>query len=610
MLQFARRIAFAGLVATALIQVQVGTAPQQSQPQQQQPPPRPPRFRTGANLVRVDVYATKDGTPVQDLSADDLEIYEDNAPQKIDSFEHIVVTPAGPAAGLVEPTSVTAANQAAADPRRRVFVIYLDNQHVGVEGSYAIKEPLIDLMTRVLGDDDLVGVMTSEMSPSQITFGRRTQVIEEGLRKNWTWGRRNTIIPDEREKLYEQCYPPANSGDTIPSRLAKAMAIRRRERMVLQSIEDLVRHMEAVREGRTAVITVSDGWLLYRPDESLTKRRVGDDGKFVDPIPGAPPPVGVGSGGTLTPRFREDISGVSDRTECEKELMELAMMNNDQYFRDILGEANRANVSFYTIDPRGLVAFDSPIGPEPPPTIAQDHANLVTRHEALHTLALATDGLALVNSNDLKKQMRRIADDLTSYYLLGYYSTNTKPDGKYRSIKVRSKRSGVELRARPGYRAATEEDVARARATASAPVPETKAALNRALGSIESDARAQGRSTTRGPGEPVVLHRGPATGNQVQPANGRVFPRSERIRMEMEAAAGAPGWTGVVLDRNGKATVVPVTVGERTDAATGQRWLTADITLAPLGPGDYVVELTTAAGSEQKKTLVALRVTQ
>jgi len=56
--------------------------------------------------------------------------------------------------------------------------------------------------------------------------------------------------------------------------------------------------------------------------------------------------------------------------------------------------------------------------------------------------------------------------------------------------------------------------------------------------------------------------------------------------------------------------VVPVTVGERTDAATGQRWLTADITLAPLGPGDYVVELTTAAGSEQKKTLVALRVTQ
>jgi hypothetical protein len=50
--------------------------------------------------------------------------------------------------------------------------------------------------------------------------------------------------------------------------------------------------------------------------------------------------------------------------------------------------------------------------------------------------------------------------------------------------------------------------------------------------------------------------------------------------------------------------------GERTDAATGQRWLTADVTLAPLGPGDYVIELTTAAGSQQSKTLVAIRVTQ
>ena len=78
----------------------------------------------------------------------------------------------------------------------------------------------------------------------------------------------------------------------------------------------------------------------------------------------------------------------------------------------------------------------------------------------------------------------------------------------------------------------------------------------------------------------------------------------------MEAAAGAPVWSGVLLDRNGAKTIVPVAAGERTDAATGQRWLTADITLAPLAAGDYVVELTMASGSEQKKTLVALRVTQ
>ena len=108
----------------------------------------------------------------------------------------------------------------------------------------------------------------------------------------------------------------------------------------------------------------------------------------------------------------------------------------------------------------------------------------------------------------------------------------------------------------------------------------------------------------------MLFHRGPATGNQVQPADGRVFPRRERIRMEMEAAAGDPVWTGVILDRNGNKTIVPVAAGERTDTATGQRWLTADITLAPLGAGDYVVELTTTAGTQQKKALVAFRVTQ
>ena len=55
---------------------------------------------------------------------------------------------------------------------------------------------------------------------------------------------------------------------------------------------------------------------------------------------------------------------------------------------------------------------------------------------------------------------------------------------------------------------------------------------------------------------------------------------------------------------------MPVVAGERTDAATGQRWLTADITLAPLGPGDYVVELSMVKGSETQKSLVAIGVTQ
>jgi VWFA-related protein len=514
---------------------------------------------------------------------------------------------------------------------------------VDVISSHEIKEPLIDLMNRVMSDDDLVAIMTPEMGPQQMTFARKTDVIERGLRENWAWGRRESIGLDDREKQYDLCYPPKPGDSSSPSLsgLVSTMIDRRREKIVLDSLYDLIHYMEAIREGRTAIITVSDGWLLYGPDQNMLIHK----DTLTDPLPGTPPPVGVGAGGTLKER-PENGNSTEDRTECDKERFELANLDDAPYFRNMLREANRANVSFYTIDPRGLAAADvfelrpcaivpcsSPPGapaPQGAPTtpfdqdnrtpaisqtlanlqpLGQDLLNLKTRHDSLARLAIDTDGIFLIDSNDLRKQLRRIADDLTSYYLIGYYSTNTKLDGTYRTIKVRSKRPGIEVRARQGYRAASAAEVNAARAAADLSVSEEKVAFTRALGTIESDARAQ-RPVARVPGEPALFHRGPSTGNQMVPSTTRIFPRSDRVRLELEATPDSPPWTGTVLDRNGTKTTVPVTVGERTDSAPGHRWLTADVTLAPLGAGDYVIELTSTAGTEQRRTLVAIRVTQ
>ena len=92
-------------------------------------------------------------------------------------------------------------------------------------------------------------------------------------------------------------------------------------------------------------------------------------------------------------------------------------------------------------------------------------------------------------------------------------------------------------------------------------------------------------------------------------ADARVFSRSERVHLELQAEAGAPLWTGALLDRTGKRTPVPVAVSERTDPATSQRWFLADVTLAPLGPGDYVIEMTRTAGAPPT-LLTGIRVTQ
>jgi hypothetical protein len=248
------------------------------------------------------------------------------------------------------------------------------------------------------------------------------------------------------------------------------------------------------------------------------------------------------------------------------------------------------------------------MGPQPPLSLTADRARLAQRADSLRTIAENTDGLALLANNDLNAQLRRAADDLTSYYLIGYYSTNTKLDGKFREIKVRTKRPGVDIRARRGYRAATEEEVARARSAAAAPpVSEERARLTRAIGGLEAEAHGSG--APRSADDPLVFHRGPTTGNKLEPAQQRTFSRSDRLRLELEGPAGLT-WTGVLLDRNGGKTPIPVVTGERTDAETGKRWLTADVTLAPLGPGDYVIALTTSAPNQNAQRLVAIRVTQ
>jgi hypothetical protein len=129
------------------------------------------------------------------------------------------------------------------------------------------------------------------------------------------------------------------------------------------------------------------------------------------------------------------------------------------HLRRITEAANRSNVTFYPVYARGLAVFDSSIGPDYPPPIDQDLSNLRARQEALRAMAQDTDGTSVINTNDVDGALKRIVGDLSSYYLLGYESTNNKLDGKYRTISVRVKRPGVVVRARKGYRSLTAEEV-------------------------------------------------------------------------------------------------------------------------------------------------------
>ena len=71
---------------------------------------------------------------------------------------------------------------------------------------------------------------------------------------------------------------------------------------------------------------------------------------------------------------------------------------------------------------------------------------------------MQTDGHAVLDTSNVPAAMQKIFADVGSYYLLSYYSTNPRLDGRFRRIRVEVKRPDVEVRARPGYLAPTEAE--------------------------------------------------------------------------------------------------------------------------------------------------------
>jgi hypothetical protein len=108
--------------------------------------------------------------------------------------------------------------------------------------------------------------------------------------------------------------------------------------------------------------------------------------------------------------------------------------------------------------------------------------------------------------------------------------------------------------------------------------------------------------------QPLFFRRGVATGNRVLPAADLRFSRTERVRLELPVSGDSKAGGGRILDRLAQPMPLPVTVGERLDDATGQRWITADVVLAPLAGGDYAIEIEVVGASKTQKVISAIRV--
>src|SRR5688572_26253472 len=157
--------------------------------------------------------------------------------------------------------------------------------------------------------------------------------------------------------------------------------------------------------------------------------------------------------------------------------------------REVYQDANRNNTSIYSLDPRGLTPFEFQIDDVAfgsPPSFATDSRVLQMSQDTLRVLADETDGRAIVNRNTLAQGLAQIVRDSSFYYLLGYNSTQAQNDGKFHEIKVRVKRSNVDVRARKGYWALTAADVL----TATTPTPDLAKPVSQALATLAMSAVA------------------------------------------------------------------------------------------------------------------------
>ena len=363
-----------------------------------------PTFRASANLVIVTVFVRdSQGRPVGGLTKDDFVVTENGKPQTVRVFEFQQIEQAAPGEARLE-AEAEPTRAAAQEPQtgavlpvryrdRRLIVLYFDWTSLDEEQQVRAKEAAEEWIRTKMTPADLVRI---------VAFGSRLRVVQDFT------GDRDALIEAVRKfqtgEMSELAAEGATETDTGED---AAFAADETEFNVfntdrkLAALEDLARSLAALPEKKAVVY----------------------------------------------------FSGGVSRTG----------MDNEAQLRAAVNAAVRANVSFYPVDVRGLQA-EPPGGGAAVATVSgtglfsgqaqgRQRQRSYDTQDTLEMLAADTGGKALFDSNDLVLGIQRAQQDIQSYYILGYYSTDERRDGQYRRVEVKlAPAVQARLRARLDYR--------------------------------------------------------------------------------------------------------------------------------------------------------------
>ena len=495
----------------------------------QQPPIT---FKVEVNYVEIDAVVTDaNGKFVRGLTRDDFEVLEQSKPQTISVFSLVDIPVERPDAPLFAKTAIEPDVRTNQESDGRVFVLVLDDLHTHTTRSIRVRAAARQFIERYLGENDIAAVVTtggSKSAAQNFTGSRRLllRAVDAFIGQKL---RSSTL--EQIDQLSRQLPPGVNvAADPLAAERAH------KARASLSTLENIAEYLEGIRGRRKAVVFFSEGM----------------DYDITNPIRN---------------QFATDV---------------LADM------KSATSEATRSNVSFYTVDPRGLSGFEDAIELQ---SLPQDnslglhtmHQEMQNAQDTLRILADETGGFAAINRNDYRETFARIIEDNSSYYVLGYYSSDTRRDGKFRPVDVRMRRPGLQVRARKGYTAP------RARPAAKPPAmsPRTSAELREALMSplpVSDLALAASAATFRGPRGKAAV----SISLEIDGSRFKFSDKGDRLYDEVEVSMVAYDADG--KGRDGGHDVVQLTLRPQTRDSVLRRGVRI-MRRMELSPGLYQVRI-------------------
>jgi len=371
-------------------------------------------FRTETKLVIVNVTVKdKSGKPITTLKKEDIEIYEDGVKQTLGVFEleqlsndllaPVAATPSTPvtleervervAAPDGQAVTAAAAATAVRHQDKRLVALFFDFSNMPQEDQLRARDAAVDFITKQMTASDLVSIMA---------YGNRFDVLEDFTAdRDRLLSRLQKLATGEGAGLADTAATSADEGDDSGTFVADdtEFNVFNTDRK-LTALEDATKKLAAFPE-KKALIYFSSG-------------------------------------------------------------LSLTGIENQSQLRATVNSAVRANVSFYPVDARGLTA-ESPVGAASQAsgrgtgaftgsTQAGRRSSVTGSQDTLYTLASDTGGKALVDSNDLALGIRQAQQDISSYYILGYYSSNSAEDGKFRKIQVKLASKELQASAKVDFR--------------------------------------------------------------------------------------------------------------------------------------------------------------